>query len=104
MSNTIIFPTLQIGPINITHDSWSTSEILKNIGENTQAYITSPYFHLTDEYEDIILNHTKGNIDIIVASPRANGFIDSRGISKYIPPAYSIRSILLQNPITNQNI
>jgi len=35
------------------------------------------------------LNQTKGNIDIIVAAPKSNGFYNSSGISKYIAPAYS---------------
>lgn len=67
--DTWLFPTLQIGPVGIDHDSTVTSSILQNAPPESTLHITSPYFNFSESYSNLILNGSS-NVDVIVASPQ----------------------------------
>ncbi|XP_026693645.2 CDP-diacylglycerol--glycerol-3-phosphate 3-phosphatidyltransferase, mitochondrial [Ciona intestinalis] len=85
--DTFIYPSLQLGCVGITQDENLTKTLLKLLPENTQTYFTSGYFNITNEYSKLILDN-KSQFDILVASPDANGFLGSAGVSGKIPSVY----------------
>jgi len=87
--STWIFPLLQMGPLGIIHDEIITSYLLRSVQPGSICYISSPYFNLTQRYAKLILNGT-GNIEIITADPKANGFFTASDISGGIPAAYTM--------------
>jgi phosphatidylserine/phosphatidylglycerophosphate/cardiolipin synthase-like enzyme len=64
------------------------------------THLTSPYFNITDSYNQAILS-TKKPLSVIVASPKANGFHGASGLSSYIPWAYDS---LLKDWITSLDV
>ncbi|KAJ9062289.1 CDP-diacylglycerol--glycerol-3-phosphate 3-phosphatidyltransferase [Entomophthora muscae] len=97
--DTVVVPVVQMGQLNILQDQRVTLEILQSIHSSGRtkagvtnrysAAITSGYFNFNKLYQEKILQ-TSALFDIITASPEANGFFGSKGISKYIPDAYTI--------------
>eukprot|EP01133_Synstelium_polycarpum_P000453 gene453-541_t len=84
-----IFPTIQMGPFSIRHDEVVTSHIFENIPASSKLYITSPYFNLTSNYLELILQG-RPKLDIITCSPAANGFAGAKGLSSAVPDCYAI--------------
>lgn len=82
-------PLLQMGPLQIQQETECIPAVMK-LANNMRARIdfTTGYFSINPEYAELIL---KGRfmIDIITASPKANGFYGSKGISKHLPAAYT---------------
>ncbi|ORY07101.1 mitochondrial CDP-diacylglycerol--glycerol-3-phosphate 3-phosphatidyltransferase [Basidiobolus meristosporus CBS 931.73] len=88
--DTIVFPVVQMGLFNIHQDERTMMKLLKILGaeEESRIELTSGYFNFTREYIDEVLK-SNGKFRLLAASPEANGFFNSKGISKYIPPAYT---------------
>lgn len=86
-----IIPTLQMKPFNIDQDSKFTSDLLKSIiqSKESRTYFASGYFNLIKEYQKII-QQSNHRFSVLTASPKANGFYESKGVSKHIPWAYSL--------------
>ncbi|KAI7862237.1 hypothetical protein BDF14DRAFT_1858466 [Spinellus fusiger] len=93
--DTAIFPAIQMGPLGIRQDEKMTMELLEiNNRQKSEKedwwtfHLTSGYFNFTDRYKTCILR-TRAYFRFITASPEANGFFGSKGISKFLPPAYT---------------
>lgn len=95
--DTSIRPILQIGPFKITQETDLTvPTILKTAnslatapgGAETKIDWTSGYFSLRKGYREGVLE-CKAGIRIVCASPESNGFFGSKGVSRFIPPAYT---------------
>jgi hypothetical protein len=69
--DTWIFPTLQMGPLGIDHDSTVTSYILENAPRESILHITSPYFNFSENYSNLILK-SSSYVKVIVASPEVS--------------------------------
>ncbi|WAR54564.1 hypothetical protein PtB15_4B181 [Puccinia triticina] len=107
-----IFPTLQMSPFKIRHETAlmipklidfvdqlsSTPEHHSLVHEKTVLNWTSGYFSLLREYKSQMLS-SNAHVEIITASPQANGFYQSNGVSKYIPSAYSYLENLFRNEV-----
>ncbi|EGG17064.1 phosphatidylglycerophosphate synthase 1 [Cavenderia fasciculata] len=87
--HTWIFPTIQMGPFNIRHDEVCTSYIFNTVPRESLFYITSPYFNLTKNYLQLIMQG-RPKLDIITCSPEANGFFGAKGLSSAVPDCYAI--------------
>ncbi|CAO3657681.1 unnamed protein product [Mucor hiemalis] len=88
--DTAVLPVIQMGPFNIRQDERLTLELL-NIAHregNWTIDLTSGYFNFTDKYKAYILR-TKARFQFLTASPEANGFFNSKGVSRFLPPAYT---------------
>jgi len=88
VTDTWIFPTIQMGQINVRHEQYLISGIINAACKNSQLTLTSAYFNFTDEYLKNVLTTSCSNISILTACPQANGFFTAKGISKNIPMAY----------------
>ncbi|CAH8657678.1 unnamed protein product [Schistosoma rodhaini] len=116
--DTYIIPLIQYGYCNIEYEkefmqnlfqyvtsvsssspSTSSSSISGLIpNESFKLFLASGYFNLTKLYENLFLNMLNStrniNVNLLCASPMANGFLKSKGASSYIPLAY--REALIQ--------
>ncbi|KAH9819676.1 hypothetical protein DFH28DRAFT_1080257 [Melampsora americana] len=92
-----LFPVLQMGPFEMRQETEVVVPQLIDLGttlesSNDKCKVrldwTSGYFSILREYKRIVLESNL-NVHITAASPQANGFYQSKGVSKYIPPAYT---------------
>lgn len=86
--DTWIFPSVQMGPLGIRQDSEITMKVLKSGEENGKFVFGSGYFNLTEEYLHEVLNGAS-NFDLLMAHPKANGFLGAGGPAGGIPAAYT---------------
>ncbi|KAI9492351.1 hypothetical protein BDB00DRAFT_828653 [Zychaea mexicana] len=88
--DTAVLPVIQMGPFGIRQDEKTTLRLLEIAHENGDWTIdlTSGYFNFTDRYKAFILR-TQARFRFLTASPEANGFFNSKGVSRYLPPAYT---------------
>lgn len=92
-----IVPLLQMGPMGIDDETRSMPLILSYIEEQARRTgttstldVTSGYFSLYPPYKRALIS-LGPDVDtrIIAASPEANGFFGSKGVSGLIPAAYT---------------
>ncbi|KAI8063248.1 hypothetical protein BC940DRAFT_307463 [Gongronella butleri] len=95
--DTALFPVVQMGPFGIRQDEKMTLGLLDIADQQGRSskqplpwniHLTSGYFNFTDQYKQVILN-TEARFRFLTASPEANGFYKSRGVSRFLPPAYT---------------
>ncbi|CAL4202519.1 unnamed protein product, partial [Meganyctiphanes norvegica] len=87
--DTLIFPTLQMNSFGIKTDSVVTTKLLHTSEEDSLIKLASGYFNLTEDYMNCILHNSKARYDILLAHPKANGFLGSAGFSGAIPAGYT---------------
>lgn len=98
-ADTMLLPLLQMGPFNIKQETRAIPQIL-NLGLGAPAEqakppilaLTSGYFSLYKPYKALLLRANAVRtaiVKIICAAPEANGFFQSRGVSGWIPEAYT---------------
>ncbi|KAG0226542.1 CDP-diacylglycerol--glycerol-3-phosphate 3-phosphatidyltransferase [Actinomortierella wolfii] len=95
--DTALFPLIQMGPLGIRQDERVTLSMLDRAlhkGRTDQGlarmFITSGYFNFEEQYSQTIVTASTSNVTLIAASPEANGFFNSSGISKYVPDVYTL--------------
>lgn len=88
--DTWIFPTLEMGQLNIHHDSLVTRKILASAEKGSILNIATGYFNLTQTYMDTLVNECEADCSIVMAHPNANGFKGSKGPAGGIPDAYTL--------------
>lgn len=95
-SDAVIFPVIQAGQFNIREEERTLSMLFDHLAspehcldQEPVVNLTSGYFGLSREYQDLILRSNVG-CSIIAASPKANGFYGSGGLSGLIPEGYTL--------------
>ncbi|KAG2743659.1 hypothetical protein P692DRAFT_20810096 [Suillus brevipes Sb2] len=95
-SDVVIFPVIQAGQFNIREEEDTLSMLFDHLASRDDCLdqepvmnLTSGYFGLSKEYQDLILKSNVG-CSIIAASPKANGFYGSGGLSGLIPEGYTL--------------
>ncbi|KIJ69206.1 hypothetical protein HYDPIDRAFT_172657 [Hydnomerulius pinastri MD-312] len=91
-----LFPIIQGGQFNIREEERALSMLFNHLAfrecrsePSPVMNLTSGYFGLYKPYQDLILRSSV-SCDIIAASPKANGFYGSRGLSGLIPEGYTL--------------
>lgn len=79
--DTLVFPTVQMGPIGITNDSYVTKRFLSTAEEGSQIHLASGYFNLTEEYMQCVLGESKASYSILMAHPEVR---QGWGISRWL--------------------
>lgn len=114
--DTELIPLIQMGPIGITQETDAVPLIFSQLNNNIDSSssssaiseeqekpirmdLTSGYFSLYGPYKSLVLQKSTSKKDdddsesskirIIAAAPESNGFFESKGVSKYLPPAYT---------------
>ncbi|KZC05620.1 CDP-diacylglycerol--glycerol-3-phosphate 3-phosphatidyltransferase, mitochondrial [Dufourea novaeangliae] len=88
-ADTWIFPLIQMGQLNIYHDSQITLKLLQTTPPGTTLRLATGYFNLTSEYSDALLKNCQGTCHLLTAHPTANGFFSAKGVAGGIPAAYT---------------
>lgn len=91
---TIVYPVSQFTPLFHKHNDLSTEKpgilsILSCISNPMNKWtFTAGYFNMLPEIKERLLASPSVDGKVITASPYANGFFKSSGISKHLPDAY----------------
>ncbi|KAF8646207.1 hypothetical protein AX16_007349 [Volvariella volvacea WC 439] len=95
-----LVPIIQAGQFNIREEEDTLSLLFRelqkqgtistNFQERPLIDLTSGYFGLYKAYQDLILSSPDVDCRVVVASPQANGFYGSSGISGRIPEGYTL--------------
>ncbi|XP_011642115.1 CDP-diacylglycerol--glycerol-3-phosphate 3-phosphatidyltransferase, mitochondrial [Pogonomyrmex barbatus] len=88
-ADTWIFPLVQMGQLNIYHDSEITLKLLQTAPAGATLKLATGYFNLTFEYSQAVLRDCRATCDLLTAHPSANGFFNAKGIAGGIPAAYT---------------
>lgn len=120
--DTQVVPLLQMGPLNITNETdmipcmrkYLAELRTKNLGGNSRTLVdlTSGYFSLSETYRALVLSdelhdHSGGTpvvFRLVAASPKANGFYRSKGVSRRIPDAYTYLESLFWNEVVKKGL
>ena len=65
---------VQMGPLGVHADSAATQALIESAPSGSQVFLASGYFNLTQNYMDVILDKSKADFQILMASPKVNGF------------------------------
>ncbi|XP_076764938.1 CDP-diacylglycerol--glycerol-3-phosphate 3-phosphatidyltransferase, mitochondrial-like isoform X1 [Xylocopa sonorina] len=87
--DTWIYPLIQMGQLNIHHDSLVTLKLLRTAPPGATLKLATGYFNLTSEYSEAVLRHCRGTCHLLTAHPTANGFFSAKGVAGGIPAAYT---------------
>ncbi|CUS21025.1 LAQU0S02e04060g1_1 [Lachancea quebecensis] len=92
---TRVYPVSQFTPLFRTSaQDYSTEkptilQILSHIPDSSVKWtFTAGYFNMLPEIKSLLLGAPSKKGSVITASPFANGFYQSKGVSKYLPSAY----------------
>jgi CDP-diacylglycerol--glycerol-3-phosphate 3-phosphatidyltransferase len=88
VKGTLVFPTLQIGSLGIRIDEELMLQLLRLPLNDTVVSIAAGYLNFPQKYIQALWD-SSANFRVISSSPQANGFYGSKGISRFIPAAYS---------------
>ncbi|KAJ7234201.1 hypothetical protein B0H12DRAFT_1143141 [Mycena haematopus] len=90
-----LVPLIQAGQFNVRDEETTLKMLFKHLDAESKGTrpvidLTSGYFGLYKEYQNLILQSSNLDCRIVASSPRANGFYGSRGISGRIPEGYTL--------------
>jgi CDP-diacylglycerol--glycerol-3-phosphate 3-phosphatidyltransferase len=87
----LVVPLIQMGVFNINYDRDFNIYLYSHLPLNSKLYLATSYFNMTKEYEKELIDNKRKDttISLLTASPQANGFYGSRGISYYVPAGYT---------------
>jgi len=87
----LVVPLIQMGMFNIHNDRDFNIYLYSHLPMQSKLYLATSYFNMTDEYAKELVDNKRSDtiISLLTASPSANGFYGSKGISQYVPIGYS---------------
>ncbi|EPS96851.1 hypothetical protein FOMPIDRAFT_1129671 [Fomitopsis schrenkii] len=96
-ADVLIMPVIQAGQFNVREEERCLDMLLEHLAESSQNSryegplidLTSGYFGLYKPYQNLIIKSPVAS-RILAASPKANGFYGSRGVSGRIPEGYTV--------------
>jgi len=74
VADTWIFPLVQMGQLNIYHDSEVTLKLLQTAPAGATLKLATGYFNLTSDYSQAVLRDCRATCHLLTAHPTANGF------------------------------
>ncbi|KAJ7679191.1 hypothetical protein DFH06DRAFT_1165957 [Mycena polygramma] len=103
-SKITLFPLIQAGQFNIRDEENSLKMLFEHLDAQSNSTrplldLTSGYFGLYKEYQNLILQSSNIDCRIVASSPRANGFYGSRGVSGRIPEGYTLLEQRFMNAV-----
>ncbi|XP_026276806.1 CDP-diacylglycerol--glycerol-3-phosphate 3-phosphatidyltransferase, mitochondrial isoform X3 [Frankliniella occidentalis] len=88
-ADTWVFPLIQMGQLEIHHDSEVTLGLLERSPTGSHVYLATGYFNLPKMYMDTILEKSKATFTVLTAHPSTNGFLNANGVAGGIPALYT---------------
>ncbi|KAI9818498.1 MAG: CDP-diacylglycerol--glycerol-3-phosphate 3-phosphatidyltransferase [Pycnora praestabilis] len=98
-TDTLVYPLAQFTPI-LTPDSSTEHPVMTTILQSLSTppfshskwTFTAGYFNIQPDLKALLLASKSATGTVITASPWANGFYGSKGVSGLLPPAYTLLS------------
>ena len=94
--DTTVYPVLQLTPLlkpDTSTELPALTGILRQLGTpeytGSKWTFTAGYFNMTPEVRNLLLQSNAASGTVVAASPWANGFYGSKGVSGMLPPAYT---------------
>ncbi|XP_012258147.2 CDP-diacylglycerol--glycerol-3-phosphate 3-phosphatidyltransferase, mitochondrial [Athalia rosae] len=88
-ADTWIFPLIEMGQLNIKHDSMVTLKLIQSAPAGATLRLATGYFNLIPAYKKALINNSRANFQLLTAHPTANGFFGAKGVAGSIPAAYT---------------
>lgn len=86
--DTWVFPLIQMGNIGIRQDEKCVAALLCGIPRGGAVWFASGYFNATRDLMRTLLS-SPARVDVLTASPQANGFLGARGVIGRVPNVYT---------------
>jgi CDP-diacylglycerol--glycerol-3-phosphate 3-phosphatidyltransferase len=110
-TSTLVYPLLQFTPL-LRPDTSTELPAVRTIlsALSTPAFarsswtFTAGYFNMTPEFRSLLLNSNPARATVISASPWANGFYGSKGVSGMLPAAYSLLSRRFLDAVSSKGL
>lgn len=80
-----LVPSIQMGKFSIYDDL--LFDMLNNVSDESEISLATAYFNIDNRLSDHIVD-SKNPWKILTASPHANGFLGSKGLSGFVPLLY----------------
>jgi CDP-diacylglycerol---glycerol-3-phosphate 3-phosphatidyltransferase len=97
--DTAVYPVLQFTPLlkpDTSTELPALTGILRQLGTpefaGSKWMFTAGYFNMTPQVRDLLLQSNAASGTVVAASPWANGFYGSKGVSGMLPAAYTYLS------------
>jgi len=68
-ADTVVYPLVQMGPMNVTVDEKVTSKLFRSAPPTATLYLASGYFNLTNSYRRSIVDQCRATFEILTAAP-----------------------------------
>ncbi|TKA64537.1 hypothetical protein B0A49_05067 [Cryomyces minteri] len=98
-SSTSVYPLLQLTPLlkpDTSTELPALTAVLRSLATPAFAHarwtFTAGYFNMTPEVRTLLLATQPARATVVAASPWANGFYGSKGVSGLLPAAYTLLS------------
>ena len=96
-TDTSVYPLVQLTPLlkpDTSTELPALTGILRTLGKaefaGSKWTFTAGYFNMTPEVRELLLKTRPASGTVVAASPWANGFYGSKGVSGMLPAAYSL--------------
>ncbi|KAK9883251.1 hypothetical protein WA026_001440 [Henosepilachna vigintioctopunctata] len=89
-NDTWIFPLVQLGQFGIEQDAQITEKLFRAAPKHSKLNIATGYFNLTEDYMNTLIHKSQAECNILMAHPKANGFLGAKGLAGEIPYAYCV--------------
>lgn len=110
-TSTLVYPLLQFTPLlrpDTSTELPAVRTILSALStpafSNSSWTFTAGYFNMTPEVCGLLLNSNPARATVISASPWANGFYGSKGVSGMLPAAYSLLSRRFLDAVSSKGL
>ena len=70
--DTVIYPLVQMGPLNIDTDSRVMEEFFRWVPSDSLVHLASGYFNLTTHYREVVVANSRASYDILTAAPEVS--------------------------------
>jgi len=88
--DTLLIPTLQMFYYGVRQDEFFTSRFLELAPSNSEIFLATAYFNITNQHWNEVLRTKSRNFDVVMAHPLANGFYKAPGPAGGVPFAYTL--------------
>ncbi|GMH36426.1 hypothetical protein BSKO_04294 [Bryopsis sp. KO-2023] len=89
-ADTWVIPVVQFAHFHIRQDEICTLRCLGAAEPGGRIQLASAYLNLASPFQRALVRSPNVNLEILTASPQANGFFGAKGISGFFPTAYSL--------------
>ncbi|QIW98577.1 hypothetical protein AMS68_004095 [Peltaster fructicola] len=110
-TDTVVYPLLQLTPLlkpDTSTELPAITKVLQRLATpqfaGSRWTFTAGYFNMTPDVRKLLLDSNPSSATVIGASPWANGFYGSKGVSGMLPAAYTLLSRRFVEAVAKQGM